>query len=147
MNKLNETEILLVEDNPDDAEMAIRAFKKNNLTNNLTLVDDGAKALDFVFARGEFKNRNISQKPKLVLLDLKLPKISGLEVLKEIKSNSKTRYIPVVVLTSSNQEADKIQSYDLGVNSYIVKPVNFDKFVTAMKNLEVYWILLNELPE
>jgi len=147
MNNLNQTEILLVEDNPEDAEMAIRAFKKNKLTNNISLVNDGAKALDFIFAKGEFKNRDITKNPKIVLLDLKLPKVSGLEVLKKIKENPKTRHIPVIVLTSSNEERDKIQSYNLGVNSYIVKPVDFDKFVQAVKNLGVYWLLLNTLPE
>jgi len=147
MNNLNQTEILLIEDNPNDAEMAIRAFKKNKLTNNISLVNDGAKALDFIFAKGEFKNRDITKNPKIVLLDLKLPKVSGLEVLKKIKENPKTRHIPVIVLTSSNEERDKIQSYNLGVNSYIVKPVDFDKFVQAVKNLGVYWLLLNTLPE
>ncbi|MFO7880518.1 MAG: response regulator [Bacteroidota bacterium] len=147
MDNLNNTEILIVEDNPNDAEMTVRAFKQNNLTNNITLVDDGDKALDFIFARGKYAKRNIRNRPKVILLDLKLPRVDGLEVLRQIKSNQETKYIPVIVLTSSSEESDMIQSYDLGVNSYIIKPVDFDKFVAAVQNLGLYWLLLNALPE
>lgn len=147
MDNLNNTEILIVEDNPNDAEMTVRAFKQNNLTNNITLVDDGDKALDFIFARGRYAKRNIRNRPKVILLDLKLPRVDGLEVLRQIKSNQETKYIPVIVLTSSSEESDMIQSYDLGVNSYIIKPVDFDKFVAAVQNLGLYWLLLNALPE
>lgn len=146
MDNLNEVEILIVEDNPNDAEMAMRALKKNNLANNILIVGDGEEALDFIFARGSYKEREIKARPKVILLDLKLPKIDGLEVLKEIKGNDATKIIPVIVLTSSREESDIISSYKLGVNSYIVKPVDFDKFVEAVRELGLYWLLLNELP-
>lgn len=141
-----EVEILLVEDNPHDAEMSIRALKKNNLANNLVHVTDGEEALDFIFARGAYSERNIENKPKLILLDLKLPKVDGLEVLKAVKSDLRTKIIPVIALTSSSEEKDIIESYQLGVNSYIVKPVDFDKFVEAIKDLGYYWLLLNKSP-
>ncbi len=144
MENLNEVEILIVEDNPHDAEMALRALKKNNLTNKVMVVHDGEEALDFVFARGEFVGREKSRRPKMILLDLKLPKIDGLEVLKEIKGNPVTKVIPVVMLTSSREESDLVRSYELGVNSYIVKPVDFDKFVDAIRDLGFYWLLLNQ---
>jgi two-component system, response regulator len=129
-NKMNhEVEILLVEDNPNDAELAMRALKKNNLANNVIRVCDGEEALDFIFARGQFKTRERLNIPKLILLDLKLPKVDGLELLKIIKADPITKLIPVVVLTSSKEESDMIESYRLGVNSYIVKPVDFDKFI------------------
>lgn len=146
MNKRIDTDILLVEDNPDDAQLTLRALKKNNLANNLVHVWDGEEALDYLFARGNFASRNPENLPRLVLLDLKLPKIDGLEVLKEIKSNTLTCLIPVVVLTSSKEERDIIDSYKLGVNSYIVKPVDFPGFVAAVKDLGMYWLLLNEPP-
>jgi CheY-like chemotaxis protein len=139
-------EILIVEDNPNDAEMAIRALKKNKLTNNILVVKDGERALDFIFSRGEFKEKNINSRPRLILLDLKLPKVDGLEVLKTIKSDDVAKIIPVVVLTSSKEESDLIKSYQLGVNSYIVKPVDFDKFVKAVGDLGLYWLLLNQQP-
>ena len=139
-------EILLVEDNPQDAEMAIRALKKNNLSNNVVHVTDGEEALDFIFARGAYSGRNIECGPKIILLDLKLPKIDGLEVLKIVKSDERTKMIPVIALTSSSEEKDIIESYRLGVNSYIVKPVDFDKFVEAIKDLGLYWLLLNQSP-
>ena len=141
-----QVEILLVEDNPNDAELALRALKKNNLANNVAVVTDGEEALDFVFARGAFGQRNIENGPKVILLDLKLPKVDGLEVLRAIKSDPVTRIIPVVVLTSSKEERDIVESYKLGVNSYIVKPVEFDKFVAAVKDLGLYWLLLNQPP-
>lgn len=146
MENLNEVEILIVEDNPNDAEMALRALKKNKLTNNVLMVDDGEDALDFIFRRGEYSGRNNESAPKMILLDLKLPKVNGLEVLREIKSNPETKMIPVIVLTSSKEESDIVESYKLGVNSYIVKPVDFDKFVDAVRELGLYWLLLNESP-
>lgn len=139
-------EILLVEDNPNDAELTISSLKKNNLANNIFIVEDGEEALDFLFAKGKYSERNINEKPKLILLDLKLPKIDGLEVLREIKADEKTRTIPVVVLTSSCEESDIIRSYKIGVNSYIVKPVDFDKFSTAISDLGLYWLVLNQPP-
>ena len=139
-------EILLVEENPDDAEMAIRALKKNNLANNVLLVTDGVEALDFIFARGAYSDRKIENGPKVILLDLKLPKVDGLEVLKVVKSDERTKIIPIIALTSSSEEKDIIESYRLEVNSYIVKPVDFDKFVDAIKGLGFYWLLLNQSP-
>ena len=138
--------ILLVEDNPDDAELTIRALKKHNLTNNLYWVKDGAEALDFIFANGPFEDRIGESDPKIILLDLKLPKVDGLDVLKKIRSDEKTKLIPVVILTSSREEQDIIESYKLGVNSYIVKPVNFEKFLATVSELGLYWVLLNEPP-
>jgi CheY-like chemotaxis protein len=142
----NAVEILLVEDNPQDAEMAIRALKKNNLANHLIHVKDGEEALDFIFTRGAFSDRKGKSNPKVILLDLKLPKVGGLEILKEVKSNPNTKTIPVVVLTSSKEENDMVESYKLGVNSYIVKPVDFDKFINCIKDLGMYWLVVNQLP-
>lgn len=141
-----EVDILIVEDNPTDAELTIRALKKNNLANNIFLVEDGELALDFLYSRGKFSDRKDNKNPKVVFLDLKLPKVDGLEVIKEIKSDEKLKSIPVVVLTSSNEESDIIESYKLGVNSYITKPVDFEKFMLAMKELGFYWLLLNQPP-
>jgi CheY-like chemotaxis protein len=143
MDNLNEVEILIVEDNPNDAEMALRAMKKNNIANHVMVVNNGEEALDFIFTRGGFADREKCSHPKLILLDLNLPKMSGLDVLKEIKNNPKTKIIPVVMMTSSKEETDIVRSYELGVNSYIVKPVNFDKFVEAVHELGFYWLLLN----
>jgi len=145
MEILNEVEILIVEDNPNDAEMALRALKKNNVSNNVLVLVDGEQALDFIHCRGEFKDRKCAR-PKIVLLDLKLPKVDGMEVLKDLKSNPNTKIIPVIVMTSSREESDLIKSYELGVNSYIVKPVDFDKFVEAVRDLGLYWLLLNQQP-
>ena len=147
MNPHQEVEILLVEDNPNDAELTIRALKKHNLANNLVHVKDGAEALEFIFATGHYAHRNISNGPKVILLDLKLPKVDGLDVLRKIKSDERTKIFPVVVLTSSKEERDIVESYKLGVNSYIVKPVDFDKFLTAVSDLGLYWMLLNQGPK
>lgn len=146
MDKFFDTDILLVEDSPDDAELTIRALKKNNLANKLVHVSDGEEALDYLFARGIFSQRTIGNGPRLILLDLKLPKVDGLEVLREVKGNPLTAATPVVVLTSSKEERDIVDSYKLGVNSYIVKPVDFRQFVDAVKDLGMYWLVLNESP-
>jgi two-component system response regulator len=139
-------EILLVEDNPDDVELTLHAFKKHKLTNRIQVCRDGAEALDYIFGEGEFQGRNIDNVPRVVLLDLKLPKIGGLEVLKRIKADPRTQKIPVVVLTSSKEESDLVESYRLGVNSYIVKPVNFEQFTEAVQKVGLYWLLLNQAP-
>jgi CheY-like chemotaxis protein len=137
--------ILLAEDNADDIELTLLAFKQNKLANNITVVRDGEAALDFLYARGDYASRPKGN-PVLVLLDLKMPKVDGLDVLREMKSNPELRTIPVVVLTSSRMESDLLESYNLGVNAYVVKPVDFGEFVEAVKNLGIFWILLNETP-
>ncbi|HEX6928335.1 MAG TPA: response regulator [Gammaproteobacteria bacterium] len=139
--------ILLVEDNPDDEALALRAFRNSGVKNDVIVVRDGAEALEFLFATGIYANRAPAGNPAVVLLDLKLPKMNGLEVLKEIRSNRKTRRLPVVVLTSSKEDRDLIESYDLGANSYVRKPVDFNEFAEAVSKLGVYWLLLNEIPE
>lgn len=139
-------EILLVEDNPNDVELTLHALKKNNLANRIHVVRDGAEALDFVFGSGVYAGRRLEDRPKVILLDLKLPLVDGLEVLERIKSDPRTRTIPVVVLTSSREEPDIARSYTLGANSYIVKPVDFHKFTEAVQNLGLYWLLLNQPP-
>jgi len=146
MDKLNEVEILLVEDNPQDVELTLRALKKHNLANRVHVAKDGAEALDYIFASGAYDGRDIGKTPKVILLDLKLPKVDGLEVLRKVKADERTKTIPVVVLTSSREEKDMVESYKLGVNSYIVKPVDFNKFVDAVGDLGLYWVLLNEVP-
>ena len=146
MNDQSVVELLLVEDNPNDVELTLRALKKNNLANRVVVVNDGEEALNFIFARGTYSVRTVENVPKVILLDLKLPKVDGLEVLRAVKGDPRTRVIPVVVLTSSKEEKDIIESYRLGVNSYIVKPVDFDKFVEAIRNLGLYWLLLNQPP-
>lgn len=138
-------EILLVEDNPYEAELAIRGLKKHNFANNLHHIDDGADALDFIFGRGKYANSQ-ADTPKLILLDIKLPRVDGIEILRQIKSNEKTKSIPVVVLTSSKENQDVKACYELGVNSYIVKPVDFDSFAKAVAELGMYWMLLNTAP-
>jgi two-component system response regulator len=143
----DEVEILLVEDNPEDAELSLRALKKYNLVNKVHHVKDGAEALAFVFATGSYSQRKIEDLPKVVLLDLKLPKVDGFEVLKKIKSDERTRSMPVVVLTSSKEDRDVVESYRLGINSYIVKPVEFEKFLSAVEQLGLYWLLLNRAPQ
>jgi two-component system, response regulator len=139
----NAVEILLVEDNPRDAELTIRALKKKNLANSLYHVEDGVEALDFLFARGKYSGRDISEAPKVVLLDLKLPRIDGLEVLTAIKADERTQAIPVVVITSSAEDPDVKRAYDLGANSYVIKPVQFDAFMEAMVRVGIYWLMVN----
>jgi two-component system response regulator len=143
----NEIEIVLVEDNMDDAEMTIRALKKVNLANKLIHLEDGQEALDFLFAQGKFFGRELTNKPKVILLDIKMPKVDGIEVLRKIKSAESTRSIPVVIMTSSAEDNDIITSYDLGVNSYIVKPVHFENFAKAVSELGLYWLLTNRTPK
>ncbi len=138
--------ILLVEDNPDDQALTLRALKKNNIANDVVIVEDGAQALDYLFGAGQFEGRDTSDRPSLVLLDLKLPKVDGLGVLARIRADERTRTMPVVVLTSSSEENDLLMSYELGVNSYIRKPVDFAEFVEATRQLGVYWLMLNEQP-
>ena len=139
-------EILLVEDNPNDAELALYALNKNRVANHIEVVRDGAEALDYLFCVGAYAHRRIENGPKVVLLDLKLPKVDGLDVLRRIKADPRTRLIPVVVLTSSREERDIVESYQLGVNSYIVKPVDFEQFTEAVRQLGLYWMLLNQAP-
>jgi CheY-like chemotaxis protein len=139
-------EILLVEDNPNDVALTMRAFKRYNLSNAIHIVYDGAEALEFIFGTGAYAGRSVEPTPRVILLDLKLPKVDGLEVLQRIKSDPRTRVIPVVVLTSSREQCDIVESYQLGVNSYIVKPVDFEQFTEAMRQLGLYWVLLNQPP-
>jgi CheY-like chemotaxis protein len=146
MTALEDVEILLVEDNPNDVELTLRALQKQNLSNKVFVVRDGAEALDFIFATGAFAQRNIQNLPKVILLDLKLPKVDGIEVLRRIKNDGRTKQAPVVMLTSSQEERDVLETYSLGVNSYIVKPVDFSNFVHAVSELGVYWGLLNKVP-
>ena len=147
MNAVNEPEILLVEDSPYDAELALRALEKRHLANKVAHVKDGQEALDFLFGTGPYAGRDTSQRPKVMLLDLKLPRLDGLEVLRAIKSDARTKNIPVVVLTSSNEQRDIVESYKLGVNSYVVKPLEFDNFSAAVAELGCYWVLLNQRPD
>jgi two-component system response regulator len=143
MTKITPVEILLVEDSPRDAELTIRALKKKNLANHLVHVADGAEALDFLFARGKYKDRDIGDTPKVILLDLKLPKVDGLEVLRMLKEDERLHTIPVVIVTSSTEDPDMETAYALGANSYVVKPVQFDNFFEAMSHLGIYWLLVN----
>ncbi|WP_275096064.1 response regulator [Sedimenticola hydrogenitrophicus] len=138
--------ILLVEDNADDEVLALRAFSKSNISNPIVVARDGAEALDYLFAQGQYADRDSRDLPAVVLLDLKLPKIDGLEVLRRIRDNEQTRMLPVVVLTSSRQDEDLVSSYNLGANSYVRKPVDFNEFVAAVGQLGMYWLLLNQLP-
>ena len=138
--------ILLVEDNPDDEALTLRALKKNNITNEVIVARDGAEALDYFFGSGRFAGRDTSDLPQVTLLDLKLPKIDGLEVLRQLRADERTRIAPVVILTSSNEEQDRLKGYGLGANSYVRKPVDFDQFMEAVRQLGLYWLLLNERP-
>jgi two-component system response regulator len=138
--------ILLVEDNPDDEALTLRAFKKNNISNHLVVVRDGAEALDYLFAEGAFSGREAGDLPQVVLLDLNLPKVGGLEVLRRLRADARTRLLPVVILTSSREEQDIVEGYRQGANSYVRKPVNFDEFLGAARQLGLYWLLLNEVP-
>lgn len=142
----NPVEILLVEDNPNDVELTLHALKRNHLTNRVHIVRDGAEALDFLFGSGSSPDRPIQETPRVILLDLKLPKVDGLEVLRRVKGDPRTRMIPIVVLTSSREERDVVESYRLGVNSYIIKPVDFEQFTEAVRQVGLYWLLLNEPP-
>lgn len=139
-------EILLIEDNSSDVELTIRALKKQNLANNIMVVNDGAEALDFIFAKGKYADRDAENLPMVIFLDLKLPKINGIEVLKALKSDEKTRMIPIVIMTSSQEEKDIAESYKLGVNSYVVKPIDFEKFMKIIAELGFYWLAVNKHP-
>ena len=141
-----QVEILLVEDNSDDVELALHALRRGGLANHVEVVRDGEEALDFLFCRGGYKHRSQAEPPRVVLLDLKLPKADGLQVLKELKSNSHTKAIPVVILTASREEQDLVRSYQLGVNSYIQKPVDFDQFRQTVKELGLFWLVINQPP-
>ena len=142
----NELEIVIVEDNPNDAELMLRSLKKNRLANNMVVLEDGEQALDFIFCRGKYTDRDLSESPKVMFLDLKLPKVGGLEVLKQMKSNEHTRKIPVIVVTSSKEDPDIAAAYNLGANSYVVKPIDFDSFVEKINQIGVYWLAVNEKP-
>ncbi len=146
MNESHIVEILLVEDSPEDLELTCRALQKANLGNHIEIARDGAEALDFIFCEGPHAGRNIEDTPKVILLDLKLPKVDGLEVLQRIKGDPRTKHIPIVVLTSSKEQGDVAKSYQTGVNSYIVKPVNFESFASVVRDLGMYWVLLNQPP-
>jgi DNA-binding response OmpR family regulator len=140
-------DIILVEDNPHDAELTIRSLKRNKIANDIHVIPNGAEALDYFFATGKYEGRDMKITPKLVILDLKLPKVDGIEILRRVKSDERTKIIPVVVLTSSKEENDIVESYKLGANSYIVKPVDFQKFAESIRDLGLYWLLLNEPPK
>ncbi len=143
---MNGTTILLVEDNPDDEALTLRAMKKNNIKNEIAIAHDGVQALDYLFGTGTFASRDVSDTPQLILLDLKLPKVDGLEVLRRLRADARTKFIPVVILTSSKEEQDLISSYSLGANSYVRKPVDFAQFADAVGRLGIYWLLLNQSP-
>jgi two-component system response regulator len=147
MISFDPVEILIVEDNPSDAELTIRALKKSNLANHIFVVENGEEALDFIFSKGQFSDRDKSKSLKVIFLDLKLPKISGLEVLKAVKSNESTKMLPVVIITSSKEDPDIIEAYNLGANSYVVKPVDFDSFVHSINSTGLYWLLINVPPK
>lgn len=146
MNTVEAFEILIVEDNPLDLEMTLRGLRKANIVNRIQVVRDGAEALEFLFCEGAYATRRMEDAPRFVLLDLKLPKVDGLEVLARMKADGRTRTIPVVMLTSSKEQRDLIESYELGVNSYIVKPVDFDNFIQAAREIGTYWLMLNQTP-
>ncbi len=143
----NNIDIVLVEDSMDDAGLVMRALKKNNLGNSVIHLEDGAEALAFIFAEGKYSSRNIEDKPKLIMLDLKMPKVNGLEVLRAIKADERTRSIPVVIMTSSREDQDLVESYKLGVNAYVVKPVSFEGFFNAVVELGMFWLMVNQAPK
>jgi len=145
MNGVDEV-ILLVEDNPDDVELTMRAFRKNNIANEVVVARDGVEALDYLFCRGAHSSRDITQSPRLILLDLKLPKLDGLQVLEQIRADERSRLVPVVILTSSKEEQDLISGYKSGANSYVRKPVDFNQFLAAVRQIGLYWLLINESP-
>ena len=145
MNERDET-ILLVEDNPDDVELTMRAFRKNKIANNLIVARDGIEALDYLFCRGDYASRDIKNIPRLILLDLKLPKMDGLQVLEHLRAEEHTKLVPVVILTSSKEEQDLLSGYKSGANSYVRKPVDFNQFVEAVRHIGLYWLLINEPP-
>lgn len=147
MKNIHDVDVLLVEDNIEDAELVIRELKKKNLGNNLIHLMDGAEALDFIFGTGNYSGRKVYDKPKVILLDLKMPKVDGLEVLRAIRADERTKLIPVVIMTSSREQKDIVESYNLGVNAYVVKPVGFDNFSKAVAELGMFWILVNQPPE
>jgi two-component system, response regulator len=138
--------ILLVEDNPDDEALTLRALQKNNIKNEVVVARDGVEALDYLFGNGKYSGRDTNVTPQVVLLDLKLPKIDGLEVLRRLRADDRTKLLPVVILTSSNEEQDRLTGYDLGANSYVRKPVDFNQFIDAVRELGLYWLILNERP-
>lgn len=142
----NAIEILLVEDNDSDAKLTLRTLKKNNLCNNIIHLSDGAEALEFIFARGKYSERDVANRPKLILLDLKMPKVSGIEVLQQIKNDERTKTIPVIIMTSSKEDTDINTCYSMGVNSYVVKPVGFQNFSKAIVELGIFWMLVNQEP-
>ncbi|MBZ5660362.1 MAG: response regulator [Acidobacteriia bacterium] len=143
---MSDNVILLVEDNPDDEALTLRALKKNNILNQVVVARDGAEALDYLFGAGKYSGRDPNLLPHVVLLDLKLPKVDGLEVLRQLRASERTKLLPVVILTSSNEEQDRYRGYDLGANSYVRKPVDFTKFIEAVRQLGLYWLVLNERP-
>jgi two-component system response regulator len=143
---MNDKIILLVEDNPDDETLTLRALKKNNISNRVVVARDGAEALDYLFGTGQYSGRDANLTPQVVLLDLKLPKVDGLEVLRRLRADERTKLLPVVILTSSNEEQDRLKGYGLGANSYVRKPVDFNQFLDAVRQLGLYWLVLNEQP-
>jgi two-component system response regulator len=145
-NTIHNIEIILVEDSLEDANLVIRSLKKNNLSNGIIHLHDGAEALDFIFAKGVYESRSMNDKPKLILLDLKMPKVDGLQVLRTLKADERTKSIPVVIMTSSREDKDLIEAYKLGVNSYVVKPVAFENFAKAVAELGFYWLMVNQSP-
>ncbi|MFY9309403.1 MAG: response regulator [Bacteroidia bacterium] len=147
INDLHNIEVLLVEDTLEDANLVIRSLKKNNLGNSIIHLQDGEEALDFIFAKGKYASRTVADKPKLVLLDLKMPKVSGLEVLRALKADERTASIPVVIMTSSKEDKDLDESYKLGVNAYVVKPVVFENFAKVVTELGIFWLLVNQAPK
>ena len=144
MKGMKDKIILLIEDNPDDEALTLRALEKNNIKNDVVVVHDGAEALDYLFATGSYAGRDLTIMPQLTLLDLKLPKVDGLEVLRRLRANEHTRLLPVVILTSSNEEQDRVNGYGLGANSYVRKPIDFGQFIDAVRQLGLYWLILNE---